>query len=53
MRKEEAKDAPNVVTGTFSIRTQPVEVLFDLGATHSFISVKLIETFELVPTRKS
>ena len=51
MCKEEAEDAPNVVMGTFSIQTQPVDILFDLGATHSFIFAKLVETLGLVPTR--
>ena len=50
MYKEEAKDAPNVVTGTFSVQAQPVEILFDSGATCSFISTKLVETLGLVPT---
>ena len=53
MRKEEAEDAPNVVIGTFSLLTQPVDVLFDSGTTHSFISIKLVETLGLIPTRKS
>ena len=53
MRKEEAEDAPNVVTGAFSLLTQLIDVLFDSGATHSFISVKLVETLGLIPTRKS
>ena len=53
MHKEEAEYAPNVVMGTFSILTQPVDVLFDSGATHSFIYVKLVESLGLVPTRKS
>ena len=52
MRKKEAEDAPNMVMGTFFIPNQPVNVLFNLGATHSFISIKLVETLELVPTRK-
>jgi len=39
MRKEEVlEDAPNVEIGNFSIRTYPMEVLFDSGATYSFIS---------------
>jgi len=29
MHKEEAEDAPDVVTNTFSIQAQPVDVLFD------------------------
>jgi len=53
IRKEEAKDAQNVVTCTFSIQAQPIDVLFNSGATHSFISVKPIETLGLIPTRKS
>jgi len=32
MRKEEAEDSPNVVTGTFSLLTQSVDILFDSGA---------------------
>ena len=52
MHKKEAGDAPNIVTGTVSIQAQLVDVLFDSGATHSFISVKLVETLGLVPTHK-
>jgi hypothetical protein len=32
----------SVLTGTFSINDTPVKILFDSGATHSFISEKLI-----------
>jgi len=53
MRKEEAEDTPNVVTVAFSLLTQTPDVLFDSGAMHSFISVKLVETFGLNPTQKS
>jgi len=49
MWKEEAEDAPNIVTCTFSFLSQPVDVLFDSGATHSFISIKLVETLGLTP----
>ena len=52
MHKEETEDAPNFMTGTFSIQAQPVDVLFDSDATHSFISVKLVQILGLVPTRK-
>jgi predicted aspartyl protease len=31
-----------VLTGTFSIRGRPVTILFDSGATHSFLNVKTI-----------
>jgi len=53
LRKEEAKDAPNVVTSIFSILTQSVDILFDSSATHSFVSVELVESLGLVPIRKS
>jgi len=53
MRKKEAEDAPNIVTGTFSLLTQPVDALFDLGATHSFISTKLVKILGLIRTHKS
>jgi len=53
MRKEEAEDALNVVTGIFCPLTRSVDILFDSGATHSFISIKLVETLGLHPTRKS
>jgi hypothetical protein len=31
-----------MLTGTFSIRGQPIKILFDSGATHSFISESLV-----------
>jgi len=40
------------VTNTFSIKTQSVDVLFDFGATHYFISIKLVEILRLVPTSR-
>jgi len=52
MRKKEAEDAPNVVTGTFSVKIHPVKVFFNLGATYSFVSTKLVETLRLVQTSK-
>ena len=41
------------MTGTFSLLTQLIDVLFDSGATHSFISVRLVEKLGLTPTRRS
>ena len=52
MCKEEVEDAPNVVISTFSTQAQLVDVLFDFGATHSFISVKLVETLGRVPSHR-
>jgi hypothetical protein len=40
---ESAAEAPNVVIGTFMVNTHPATVLFDTGATHSFISRSFIE----------
>nr|AAX95377.1 Retrotransposon gag protein, putative [Oryza sativa Japonica Group]AAX96106.1 retrotransposon protein, putative, Ty3-gypsy sub-class [Oryza sativa Japonica Group]ABA92905.1 retrotransposon protein, putative, Ty3-gypsy subclass [Oryza sativa Japonica Group] len=39
---EEAQAAPEVVLGTFPINSIPTTVLFDSGATHSFISKKFV-----------
>jgi hypothetical protein len=36
-----------VLTGTFSISDTPVKILFDSGATHSFISERLISKLGL------
>jgi hypothetical protein len=36
-----------VLTGTFSIRGRPVTILFDSGATHSFINVKTVRNWVL------
>nr|CAD40007.3 OSJNBb0052B05.10 [Oryza sativa Japonica Group] len=35
----EAKDAPDVILGTFFVNSVPATVLFDSGATHSFLSM--------------
>jgi hypothetical protein len=36
-----------VLTGTFSIRDRPITILFDSGATHSFINVKTVSNLDL------
>jgi predicted aspartyl protease len=36
-----------VLTGTFSIRDHPVKILFDSGATHSFISESIVSKLGL------
>ncbi|KAA0043632.1 hornerin-like [Cucumis melo var. makuwa] len=38
MPQQEAEDAPDVITGTILICNVPANVLFDPGATHSFVS---------------
>jgi hypothetical protein len=40
---ELAAEAPNVVIGTFMVNTHPATVLFDTGATHSFITRSFVE----------
>jgi hypothetical protein len=35
-------EGASVLTGTFSINDTPVKILFDSGATHSFISQNLL-----------
>jgi hypothetical protein len=40
---EEAQEASNVVLGLFFINTTSVVVLFDSGASHSFISIAYVE----------
>jgi hypothetical protein len=44
---EEAQEAPNVVIGTFSVSDTSVVVLFDSGASHSFISAAYVEKHNL------
>jgi predicted aspartyl protease len=39
---EQAQDAPGVVLGTFSDNFVPATVLFDSGASHSFITKKFV-----------
>jgi len=49
--REEARTAPNVVAGTLLLNHQPVFVLFDSGATRSFIAYKTIEKLGMSPHR--
>ena len=44
---EEAQGTPNVVLGMFSANSHPTTVLFDSGATHSFISCQFVNTYKL------
>ena len=36
-------ESPNVVIGTFMVNSYPATVLFDTGATHSFITQSFVE----------
>jgi hypothetical protein len=44
---EEAQEAPGVVIGTFFINDTSVAVLFDSGASHSFIPTTYVEKHNL------
>jgi hypothetical protein len=44
---EEAQEAPDVVIGTFFINDTSVVVLFDSGASHSFIPTTYVEKHNL------
>jgi hypothetical protein len=44
---ESAAEAPNVVIGTFIVNTHPATVLFDTGATHSFITRSFVEHHDI------
>jgi hypothetical protein len=40
-------EGASVLTGTFSINDTPIKILFDLGATHSFINESLLDKLGL------
>jgi predicted aspartyl protease len=44
---EEAQDAPGVVLGTFSVNSVPATVLFDSGASHSFVTEQFMAKHDI------
>jgi len=48
----EARDEPNIIAGNFSIYSHPAYILFDSGATYSFISSKFVAKYQVEPTQK-
>ena len=44
---EEAQEAPDIVLGTLKVNSVPATVLFDSGASHSFISLSFVEAQSL------
>jgi hypothetical protein len=44
---EQAQDAPGVVLGTFSVNSVPATVLFDSGASNSFIVEQFMEKHDI------
>ena len=51
MIQEEAKVTPNIVAGTLQLNCLPMYVLFDYGATHSFVTNKLVGKLGKNPCR--
>ncbi|XP_020681463.1 uncharacterized protein LOC110098862 [Dendrobium catenatum] len=47
LNQQEARDAPDVVTGMVYISEYPCRVLFDSGASHSFISERCFDALHL------
>ncbi|XP_057247408.1 uncharacterized protein LOC130589830 [Beta vulgaris subsp. vulgaris] len=50
MRQDEAENDDTIINGTFSIHSLPVHVLFDSGASHSFISPLFAKNLNLQPS---
>ena len=46
----EARQDPNIVTGTFLLNNYYASVLFDTGADRSFISVEFSKLLDITPT---
>jgi predicted aspartyl protease len=44
---EQAQDAPGFVLGTFSINSVPATILFDFGASHSFITEQFVAKHDI------
>ena len=51
MTQEEARVTPNVVAGTLLLNHLPIYVLFDPGATHSFVAHKAVGKLGRSPSR--
>jgi hypothetical protein len=49
--QKSAEESNNVVTGTFPICYHPGLILFDSGATHSFISAKFMSEYKITNSR--
>jgi hypothetical protein len=45
---EEAQEAPDIVLGTFQVNSNTTIILFDLGASHSFISTAYVVKYNLL-----
>jgi hypothetical protein len=48
----EAEEAPDVVLGTFLVNSMPAKILFDSGASHSFVTENFVDKGRLKPSRR-
>ena len=46
---EEAQEAPDVILGTFLVNSVPAQVLFDSGASHSFVTESFMDRSRMMP----
>jgi hypothetical protein len=44
---EQAQEAPEVVLGTFLVNSEPASILFNSGASHSFVTNQFVEKHNL------
>jgi hypothetical protein len=47
-----AEEAPDVVLGTFLVNSMPTKILFDSGASHSFVTENFVDKGRLKPSRR-
>src|SRR5664279_4825059 len=50
MSAEDAQESPDVVLGTFLVNSVPAHVLFDSGASHSFVTQDFVKKSHMNPT---
>jgi hypothetical protein len=51
MNVAESEEAPNVVLGMFLINSVPAKILFDSGASYSFVTKNFVDKGKLEPTK--
>ena len=47
LKRDEAEDKPGVITGMFLVNNKPAYVLFDSGASHSFVASSCVSKLHL------
>ncbi|WVZ66968.1 hypothetical protein U9M48_016118 [Paspalum notatum var. saurae] len=47
---ESVQEAPNILLGMFLVNSHPASVLFDTGATHSFVTAKVVAKYNFPTT---